>query len=147
MAEPGGCWYHPRAMADLRKQDDMPNPSALLCLMIRVLRPCRGTHTTAFGYFRELVFELRRNRSRRVRRYVHLPYSMAPTDSRSKPPIPAPRRSADDESSDVPSPAHSGEVSADLVRGYYLLQEERRRAESRRIRGNHLGSIVVGGVA
>lgn len=125
----------------------MPNPSALLCLMIRVLRPCRGTHTTAFGYFRELSFELRRNRSRRVRRYVHVPHVVSKIDAQPAPPIPAPRGPADDESSDALLPIYGRETASDLVRGYYLIQEERRRAEVRQVRGSHIGSIIVEGAA
>ncbi|WP_152448040.1 hypothetical protein [Nocardiopsis alkaliphila] len=125
----------------------MPNPSALLCLMLRVLRPCKGTHTTAFGYFREPAFELRRNRSRRVRRYAPVPLPTANTRTRPTSPVPSPRRPIDDLPHTLP-PTHGRKVSVDLVRGYYLVQEEHRRTEAlRRMRGSHFGSIVVEGVA
>lgn len=120
---------------------------ALLTVLARLSRATRGTHTTAFGYFRELAFELRRNRSRRVRRYVHVPRTIAKIDTQPSPPIPSPRRPIDDRPHTLP-PTHSRKVSADLARGYYLAQEKRRNTEAlRRMRGSHLGSIVVEGVA
>lgn len=54
----------------------MPNPIALLHLLMRMFRASQGVHTSPFGWFRELHAECAhqyrhyRQRSRRVRRYA-----------------------------------------------------------------------------
>ena len=99
--------------------------TALLSLLVRLSRPTRGAHTTAFGYLRELGGEMRRRRSRRVRRYVLAPSDHAtahspapeppPTPSVPTPPVPAPRRPIEDASPRV-----------EIVRGPYRAWESRR---------------------
>lgn len=104
----------------------MPYVTALLSLLIRLSRPTRGAHTTAFGYLRELGGEIRRRRSRRVRRYVVAPadlttaYSpdpepLPPTPSVPTPPVPVPRRPIEDAS-----------LRVEIVRGPYRAWESRR---------------------
>ena len=92
---------------------------AFFGVLARLLRPTRGTHTTAFGYLRELGFEARRNRSRRVRRYVEafaLPEPFEPA-----PPIPAPRLPIED--------AHREAFpQVEIVRGPYRAWEAQRDA-------------------
>lgn len=114
------------------EQDDMLNPSALLCLMVRVLRPTRGVHTSPYGYLRGLSAEFRRVRSRRVRRYV-APAIEGQRETRAEntPPVPAPRRPAHDRirtalSAAVPvvDSAAVAEPAA-LVRGHYRHYEQR----------------------
>lgn len=96
---------------------------ALLSLLVRLLRPTRGAHTTAFGYLRELDAEMRRRRSRRVRRYVVAPTEVAtahfpepeplpPTPPVPTPPIPAPRR-----------PIKDAYPQVEIVRGPYRAWE------------------------
>lgn len=66
-------------------------------VLVRLLRPTRGAHTSPFGYLWELFAETRRNRSRRVRRYAEeLPAAErleatppAPTPSTPEPRTPA----------------------------------------------------------
>ncbi|MBE1456228.1 hypothetical protein H4W79_000442 [Nocardiopsis terrae] len=62
----------------------MLSPFAVLA---RLLRPSRGVHTSPCGYLWELGAEARRNRSRRVRRYVQ---ALAPVGSASVEPAPLP---------------------------------------------------------
>lgn len=109
----------------------MPYVTALLSLLVRLLRPTRGAHTTAFGYLRELGGEMRRRRSRRVRRYVVAPTDLTtahlpdpeplpptppvPASPIPAPPIPAPRRPIED--------AHP---QVDIVRGPYRAWEIQR---------------------
>lgn len=103
--------------------------TALLSLLIRLSRPTRGAHTSAFGYLRELGGEVRRRRSRRVRRYVLAPADHAaahspgpeplpttpPLPSVPAHPIPAPRRPIEDAS-----------LRVEIVRGPYRAWETRR---------------------
>lgn len=104
----------------------MPYVTALLSLLVRLLRPTRGAHITAFGYLRELGGEMRRRRSCRVRRYViapadlttaHLPVPepLPSTPPVPTPPIPAPRRPIEDAYSQV-----------EIVRGPYRAWETQR---------------------
>lgn len=109
-------------------------------VLARLLRPTRGAHTTAFGYLRELGFEARRNRSRRVRRYVEpltpteyaepAPLAAAPstpTPTPTPPPsppavptpqVPAPRKPLDDDLVDA-------YPKVEFVRAPYLAWENR----------------------
>ena len=60
-------------MADLKEQDDMQILLALIAVLavpVRLARPTRGLHASAYGYTRGLAAEVRR-RSRRVRRYAN----------------------------------------------------------------------------
>ena len=99
----------------------MPYVTALLSLLVRLLRPTRGAHTTAFGYLRELGGEVRRRRSRRVRRYVVAPTEVAtahlpdPEPLPPTPPIPTPRR-----------PIEDAYPQVDIVRGPYRAWEIQR---------------------
>ncbi|MGW5875357.1 hypothetical protein ACWFMI_02225 [Nocardiopsis terrae] len=60
---------------------------SLFAVLARLLRPSRGVHTSPCGYLWELGAEARRNRSRRVRRYVQ---SLSPVGSESVEPAPLP---------------------------------------------------------
>ncbi len=99
MKWPGGATNTPGPV-HLKAQADMVTLLGFFGVLARLLRPTRGAHTTAFGYLRELGFEARRNRSRRVRRYVKAPVPAAiiesepiePAPPAPLPPIPAPRR-------------------------------------------------------
>ena len=93
-------------------------------VLARLLRPTRGAHTRPFGYLWELGSEARRNRSRRVRRYVE---GLVPSEClEAAPPaptpsIPAPRPPAEDTLNDeYPQVA--------IVRGPYRAWEARQSA-------------------
>ncbi|GAB3717470.1 hypothetical protein [Nocardiopsis oceani] len=92
-------------------------------VLARLLRPTRGAHTTAIGYLRELGAEVRRNRSRRVRRYVD---ALTPVEAiEPAPTIPAPRKPVED--------AHwDGFPRVEIVRGPYRAWEAH-RAELREL--------------
>lgn len=122
----------------------MPNPIALLCLIIRAARPARGVHTSPCGYLRELFAELRRNRARRVRRYAEGIPLVCESKSRPEPVphVPAPRRPADY----VPLVGPRAlEAPVDLVRGYYRDWE--RREALRRVDRSRLGVAVLHTIA
>ena len=92
---------------------------SFFAVLTRLLRPTRGAHTSPCGYLRELGAEARRNRSRRVRRYVETP--ARPEPAALAPLVPAPRKPLDDEPvDDVPQ--------VELVRGPYLAWETRQAA-------------------
>lgn len=57
-------------------------------VLARLLRPTRGAHTSPCGYLWELGTEARRNRSRRVRRYVEALTPIGPTGPKSIGPTP-----------------------------------------------------------
>ena len=132
----------------------MPNPIALLCLILRTLRPTRGLHTSPLGYLRELSAELSaRRRSRRVRRYAeHLP-TVAEDDTATEPAplVPAPRRPLDNLRRTALSAAvpvvdpREVQAPAALVRGYYVAHE-RRQAEKEADR-QRLGIAVLMDIA
>lgn len=95
----------------------------LLAFLVRLFRPTRGAHTTPFGYLYELGAEVRRRRSRRVRRYVENLAAFQPATAEPSPepeptvptpPVPAPRLPIED-------PHHRVE----LVRGPYRAWEAR----------------------
>ena len=91
-------------------------------VLARLLRPTRGVHTSAFGYLRELGFEARRNRSRRVRRYVEALVPVELIEStyfEPAPPIPAPRRPIEDTSREA-------FPQVEIVRGPYRAWEAQR---------------------
>ena len=134
----------------------MPNPIALLCLIIRAVRPTRGVHTSPYGYLRELFAELRRNRARRVRRYAEAVPFVANTESRTEPAplVLAPRQPADDLPRTLaPVPAdyvpvvdpHALEVPVALVRGYYC--DWGRKEALRRVDRSRLGVAVLHTIA
>ncbi len=136
----------------------MPNPIALLCLIIRAVRPTRGAHTSPYGYLRELSAELRRNRARRVRRYAETVPFVSEVEPRTKSappaPAPAPSRPADALSPKlVPVPIdcvpvvdpRSSETQVELVRGYY--REWERKEALRRVDRNRLGVAVLHTIA
>ncbi|QRN80525.1 MAG: hypothetical protein JK586_02730 [Nocardiopsis sp. BM-2018] len=106
-------------------------------VLARLFRPTRGAHTSPFGYLWELGAEARRNRSRRVRRYVEelapsehfeaAPPAPTPSTPEPRPPatptpsIPAPRPPVEDTlNRDYPQVA--------IVRGPYRAWEARRSA-------------------
>lgn len=113
--------------------------TAAFTMLVRLLRPTRGVHTSPLGYVRELAGEARRRRARRVRRYVQdLPALVeAEPAEEDVPVVPAPRRPVDEEF--LPGPT-SGErptgsvnepdvavVAEDLVRSYYRAWEHQHR--------------------
>ncbi|WP_017589299.1 hypothetical protein [Nocardiopsis ganjiahuensis] len=115
-------------------------------VLARLLRPTRGAHTSPFGYLRELGFEARRNRSRRVRRYVGelstttriepeplapAPPVPAPSTTTNPsippapvPPIPRPRRPIEDTSENT---GREKFPQVEIVRGPYLAWESARK--------------------
>ncbi|GHD37657.1 hypothetical protein GCM10007147_45830 [Nocardiopsis kunsanensis] len=105
----------------------MPNPIALLRLILRVLRATHGLHASPDGLVRGLFMELRRNRSGRVRPYV----AETGTSEVPTPMVPLPRKPADDRprtalSAAVPVvDAREVQAPAALVRGYYVAWERR----------------------
>ncbi|WP_152521302.1 hypothetical protein [Nocardiopsis ganjiahuensis] len=113
-------------------------------------------HTSPYGYLRELIAELRRNRARRVRRYAETVPFVSEVEPRtaSAPPTPAPSRPADDlPPTPVPLPAddlpavdpRSMEPSAVLVRSYF--REWERREALRRVDRSRLGVAVLHTIA
>lgn len=108
--------------------------TALFAMPARMSRPTRGVHTSAYGYFRGLFAEMRRNRARRVRRYVEFLSPIADTGSGPEPTpsVPAPRRPVD-ALLGIPVSAperDASAVTADLVRGYYREWEKKEATRS-----------------
>lgn len=105
-------------------------------VLARLFRPTRGAHTTPFGYLWELGAEARRNRSRRVRRYVELtpPEHLEATPPAPTPSTPEPRTpAAPVPSIPAPRPPVEDTLSDDhlqvaLVRGPYRAWEARQSA-------------------
>lgn len=98
MRRPGGATNAPGPV-HLKAQADMLTLLSFFGVLARLLRPTRGAHTSAFGYLRELGAEARRNRSRRVRRYVEAlarPEHTATKPIAPAPPIPQPRKPVED---------------------------------------------------
>lgn len=99
----------------------MPYLIALFACLLRLIRPSQAAHADPYGRFAGVLAELRRNRARRVRRYV-----ASPGPACSSPVIPAPRRPIDS----IPRPVSSdAPLMVDpryplppvrLVRGYYV---------------------------
>lgn len=99
----------------------MPYLIALFACLMRLIRPSQAVHADPYGRCAGVLAELRRNRARRVRRYV----SSHPS-TLSSPVIPAPRRPIDS----LPRPVSlNAPLMVDpryplppvrMVRGYYL---------------------------
>lgn len=115
---------------------------ALFATLVRLLKPAKGVHASAFGYFRELVSEtsaLRRRRASRVRRYARKIPTVAEYEPPTVPPIfPAPRKPLDDlprtlcpVSADYVPVVDPPEVSVPdvLIRPYYLAWERMREQD------------------
>jgi hypothetical protein len=127
MKRPGGATNTPGPV-HLKAQADMHTLLSFSGVLARHLRPTRGSHTSPFGYLRELGFEARRNRSRRVRRYVgaltavELTEPSAESESLEPAPlIPAPRRPIEDaDEEEFPQ--------VEIVRGPYRAWEAHRAA-------------------
>jgi hypothetical protein len=108
-----------------------------LAVLARLFRPTRGAHTTPFGYLWELGAEARRNRSRRVRRYVE---ELAPSERlEATPPAPTPSapkpRIPEAPAPSIPAPRPPAEDTLNdeypqvaIVRGPYRAWEARRSA-------------------
>lgn len=121
----------------------MGNLIARLAVFSRLLRPTRGVHASAFGWFRNLHTELaNRRRARRVRCCTEALPTVAETspsesDPReSQPLVPSPRKPADalprtalSAAVPVVNPANVAEPAA-LARGH-LIAHERRQAQQR----------------
>ncbi|GAA1459328.1 hypothetical protein NE857_26815 [Nocardiopsis exhalans] len=129
---------------------------ALFAVLVRLFRPTNGTHTSPFGYLRELSAELRRVRSGRVRRYVvSLPAADGRTGPALPPLVPAPRRPADDTPRAVLARVPADYVPvvdtdavaepADIVRGFY--REHERKEALRRADASRLGLAVLSEIA
>ncbi|WP_230480301.1 hypothetical protein [Nocardiopsis kunsanensis] len=141
-------------------------------VLVRLLRPTRGIHTSPSGYLRELGAELRRRRSGRVRRYVadmpaalatdptsYEPPHLAPAPDRNEhnaptPHVPAPRRPSDDRPSRAfqKRPSHGAPVPQydpdDLARAYLRAHEHRALASAqRRADRTRLGVAVLCDIA
>ncbi|WP_026117529.1 hypothetical protein [Nocardiopsis alkaliphila] len=113
---------------------------SFLAVFARLLRPSQATHGSPYGRVAGILEELRRNRSRRVRRYAEVLPTVAVTEP--FPAIPAPRKPAENVPAPVPCAAlvpvpadHVPVVDASsvaepaaMVRGYYR-EWERRKAE------------------
>ena len=121
MRRPGGATNTPGPV-HLKAQADMLTLLSFFGVPARLLRPTRGAHTTAIGYLRELGAEARRNRSRRVRRYVEALARSEPTATKPiepATPVPAPRKPVED--------AHwDGCPRVEIVRGPYRAWEAHR---------------------
>ena len=153
---PGDVLEHaPGSWPTCWSQDDMINPIAFLCLLMRMVRASQGVHISPFGYVRELAGEVqrrrahqgcrsrkdRRNRSRRVRRYAErIPHLDSGTESGSEPGVDA------DSDSDVEATVHdfavrdgasiNVSVPAAIVRGRCFVSGRAtgvRPAESRKL--------------
>lgn len=115
----------------------MQHVTALLCVLVRLVRASDGVHSDPSGYLRAVFAEVRR-RSRRVRRYA----ANVPTVAvHAVPRVPAPRRPLD---SPPPGVLPTFRVPRDyvavvdpaavyppaaLVRGHYRAYERERAAE------------------
>ncbi|GAB3749732.1 hypothetical protein GCM10027590_68370 [Nocardiopsis nanhaiensis] len=117
---------------------------SLLAVFARLFRPSQGVHVTPFGYIRELLAEVPRRRSPRVRPYVaDAPHAL--------PPVPSPRRPVDalprtalSAARPVVDPRTVAEPAA-LVRGHYVAHE--RREAQRRTDRDRLGIAVLTDIA
>lgn len=127
----------------------MSTLQGILFFLARLLTASQGVHTSPFGYFRELTYEARRNRSRRVRRYAEvLPAANAEPLALPASPIPAPRKPVDVTRKLVPVSVLDAEAvaePADVVRGFYRAFE-RRQVEKHADR-QRLGVAVLMDVA
>ena len=99
----------------------MPYLIALFACLMRLIRPSQAVHADPYGRCAGVLAELRRNRARRVRRYVASPAPVC-----SSPVIPAPREPVDEALATV---AWDDPLMVDpryplppvrLVRGYYV---------------------------
>lgn len=93
----------------------MIHPIALLCLLLRMMRAAQGIHASPDGYARGLSGELRRHRSRRVRRYAEPPPFRGVEDGAAEETepyrVPAPRPPADAAPyADTASPTESAQI-------------------------------------
>lgn len=94
---------------------------ALFACLLRLIRPSQAVHADPYGRCAGVLAELRRNRARRVRRYV-----ISPGSAISPPVIPAPREPVDSLPRPMPwidplmvDPRYPL-PPASMVRGYYV---------------------------
>ena len=109
---------------------------ALFAVLVRLFRPTNGTHTSPFGYLRELAGEFRRVRSRRVRKFAEtIPAADGRTGLNRTGSAPGVLVRVPADYVPVVDPAAVAEP-ADIVRGFYRAHEartERHRADRTRL--------------